>query len=82
MQVASFRCCLAKQPSSCQDASLSFLAAALGADVFDYPPVTHGPLLDADDFGVYVAIEAGWPWSKLIDVLSAPPQPGEIVDSR
>ena len=66
-----------------EDDGLSFVVSALGESAFENQEQCHDDrIIDADEQGVYVAIEVSWPESKFVEGLSRQPTEDEVVEIR
>ena len=66
-----------------EDDGLSYVVSALGESAFENQEQCHDDrIIDADEQGVYVAIEVPWPESKFVEGLSRQPTKDEVVEIR
>ena len=65
------------------DDGLEHLVSILGESAFENQEQCHDDrIIDADEQGIYIAIEVPWPESKFVEGLERQPVDGEIVEIR
>ena len=66
-----------------EDDGLSYVVSALGETAFENQEKCRDDrIIDADEQGVYVAIEVPWPESKCVEGLDRQPTESEVVEIR